>query len=810
MKKSISFLALLVLPIATWAQFTLSGNVQSADGEPLVGANVGLEGTYYATASDVNGYFNLTGLEKGSYTLKVSYIGYADYEKVVRITDTVTIVTVDMRAKDYVADEITVTATRAGNKTPIAHTNISEEQIEANNLGVDLPYLLDQTPSVVVTSDAGAGVGYTGIRIRGTDPTRISVTINGIPLNDAESQGSFTVNIPDFASSADNIQIQRGVGTSTNGAGAFGATINMQTTQLKEKAYFETSHSYGSFNTRMHNIEAGSGLLGKHFTIDGRISQITSDGYMDRATSELRSYYVSAGYISKKTSLKFINFRGKEITYQAWNGVPFDSLITNRTYNAYTYDNEVDNYMQNHNQLHFNQVLSGALSLNLGLHFTHGEGYYEQYKGDEYNYDLNFGAKEALEDYGLEPLIADGDTITEVNLVRRRWLDNDFYGGIFSLNYDRGGKLKAILGGGWHNYVGRHFGEVIETEYSIEGVPGYVYYDNDAEKSDLNVYLKINYQLAKKFNVFVDLQSRMINYSFLGVDDTGVSLEQSVNLNFFNPKAGLFYDINSKNSLYASWAVANKEPNRNDYTEAPLSNRPSPETLYDYELGYQLNKRIYRLGANLYYMDYKDQLVLTGEINDVGAYTRTNIDRSYRTGIELQGSVRPDDFLMVSMNATFSRNKIKSFTEYVDNWDTWEQEVINYTNTDLAFSPNVIVGGEFKFIPINRSKENGKSQELAISLLPKYVGKQYIDNTQSNSRKLGEYLVSDLRITYTLKKFLFFREVDFTLWVRNLADEKYETNAWVYRYYTGGNFYALDGYFPQAGRNFLAGVRLKF
>ncbi len=810
MKKSISFLALFVLPIATWAQFTLSGNVQSAEGEPLVGANVGLEGTYYATASDVNGYFNLTGLEEGSYTLIVSYIGYADYEKTVRITDTVTIVTVDMRAKDYMADEITVTATRAGNKTPIAHTNVSKEAIEANNLGVDLPYLLDQTPSVVVTSDAGAGVGYTGIRIRGTDPTRINITINGIPLNDAESQGSFTVNIPDFASSADNIQIQRGVGTSTNGAGAFGATINMQTTELKEKPYFETSHSYGSFNTRMHNIEAGSGLLGKHFTIDGRVSQITSDGYMDRASSELKSYYVSGAYISKKTSLRFINFRGKEITYQAWNGVPFDTLLTNRTYNAYTYENEVDNYMQNHNQLHFNQVLSGALSLNLGLHYTHGEGYFEQYKGDEFNPDLNFGSKETLADYGLKPVILDGDTITEVNLVRRRWLDNDFYGGIFSLNYDKGGKLKAILGGGWHNYVGRHFGEVIETEYAIEGVPGHVYYDNDAEKTDFNVYLKLNYQIARKLNIFVDLQNRMIDYNFLGVDDAGASLEQSVNLNFFNPKAGLFYDINSWNSLYASWAVANKEPNRNDFTEAPPSDRPSPETLYDYELGYQLNKRIYRLSANFYYMDYKDQLVLTGEINDVGANTRTNIDRSYRTGVELQGSVRPDDFLVVSMNATFSRNKIKSFTEYVDNWDTGEQEVIEHTNTDLAFSPNVIVGGEFKFIPINHKKDNGKSQELAISLIPKYVGKQYIDNTQNKSRKLGEYLVSDLRITYTLEKFLFFKEVDFTLWVRNLADKKYEANAWVYRYYTGGNFYTLDGYFPQAGRNFLAGVRLKF
>lgn len=808
MKKSISFLALSVLPAVTWAQFSLSGKVQSADGEPLVGANVGLNGTYYAASSDVNGDFILKGLDEGTYTLKVSYIGYADYEKEVQVSGETTL-TVEMSRKDYVADEITVTATRAGNKTPIAHTNMSKEEIEANNLGVDLPYLLDQTPSVVVTSDAGAGVGYTGIRIRGTDPTRISVTVNGIPINDAESQGSFLVNMPDFASSTDNVQIQRGVGTSTNGAGAFGGTINLQTSQLKDKPYAETSHSYGSFNTRMHNVEVGTGLLKNHFTFDGRLSQISSDGYIDRASSLLRSYYWSGAYISKKTSLRFINFKGKEITYQAWNGVPSDSLETNRTYNAYNYPNEVDNYMQDHYQLLFNQVINDAFSFSTTLHFTHGEGYYEQYKGDEYNEDLNFGSKESLADYGLDTIFTGNDTITETNLIRRRWLDNDFYGGIFSLNYDNGGKLKAILGGGWHNYVGRHFGEVIWAEYASNGQLGHVYYDNDAEKTDFNVYLKANYQVTKKLNVFADMQSRMVNYEFLGFDEVGTSVTQNANLNFFNPKAGLFYDINAKNSLYISWAVANKEPNRNDYTESSPSSRPKPEKLMDYELGYQLNSRKYRFGANVYYMDYKDQLVLTGEINDVGAYTRTNIDESYRAGLELQGSVRPVEQLLINMNATFSQNKVKAFTEYVDNWDTGEQIAINYTNTDLSFSPSTIVGGEVRYTPLNTAKGTDKGHELALSLLPKYVGKQYIDNTMSEDRRLDPYLVTDFRLSYTMKN-IFFKELVFTLWVRNLLDEEYETNAWVYRYNTGDEFYKLDGYFPQAGRNFLVGVKVRF
>lgn len=808
MKKITSFLAIIAMPLLSMAQHSLSGKVQSAqDGEPLVGANIRIENTYYATVSGLNGEFQFTNVKEGEYTIKVSYIGYADQEKQVNVISDME-VTFDLALKDFVADEITVTATRAGNKTPVAYTDVSKEQIEVNNLGLDLPYLLDQTPSVVVTSDAGAGIGYTGIRIRGTDPTRINVTINGIPLNDAESQGSFTVNVPDFASSADNIQIQRGVGTSTNGAGAFGGTINFQTSQLKDQPYAETSHSYGSFNTRMHNIEMGTGLISDHFSFDGRLSKISSDGYIDRSSSDLKSYYWSAAYLNKKTSLRFINFRGKEITYQAWNGVPSDSLETNRTYNAYNYPNEVDNYMQDHYQLHFNQVLSNAFTLNASAHFTHGEGFYEQYKGDEYNEDLNYGSKESLADYGLDTIFTGNDTITETNLIRRRWLDNDFYGFIFSLNYDKGGKLKATLGGGWHNYVGRHFGEVIWAEYASNGQLDHVYYDNDAEKSDFNIYAKVNYQIGKKLNLFVDLQSRMVSHEFLGFDNAMNNVTQTAKLNFFNPKAGLFYDINSKSSIYASFAIANKEPNRNDYTESTPATRPEPEKLFDYELGYNIRSNKYRFSANAYLMDYKKQLVLTGEINDVGAYTRTNIDVSYRSGIELQGSVKPTKAWLVNANLTYSLNKIKEFTEYVDNWDNGEQIAINHTNTDIAFSPSIIAGGEVRYTPLQIAKE-GQSHELSISLLPKYVGKQYIDNTMSEDRKLDAYFVSDLRLMYNLKGF-FFKDMSIIFTLRNILDEEYETNAWVYRYNTGDEFYKLDGYFPQAGRNFLVGVKLRF
>ncbi len=700
-------------------------------------------------------------------------------------------------------EEVSINAIRANEKTPIAFTNLSKSEIEKSNFGQDLPFLISLTPSVVTSSDAGAGVGYTGLRIRGTDPSRINVTINGIPLNDSESQGVWWVNMPDFASSLDNIQIQRGVGTSTNGAGAFGASINLKTMGLNNKAYTITNNSLGSYNTIKNNIEFGSGLISNKFTFDARLSQISSDGYIDRASSDLKSLYIQGSYYSKESVLKAIIFSGHERTYQAWNGVPLRYLDTNRTFNSYTYENEVDNYNQTHYQLHYNKQINSSTYMNVAAHFTHGEGYYEQEK-----------LGENLADYNLSNIVIGIDTITSTNLIRRKWLNNDFGGLTYSLNHSKE-NLNLTLGGAYNEYSGQHYGNIIWSEYSSNGNYNHQYYKNIATKYDNNMFIKTNYQASNATSVFIDLQLRNIEYEFNGNDVNGNNEEQSIDLEFFNPKFGLTHKVNDKQLFYGSYAVANKEPNRSDYVESSPNSRPFYETLYDTEIGFKYNSKNLMFNANIYLMEYDNQLIKTGEINDVGYATSKNVKKSYRRGIEIEGSCLLTQKLRWSANLTLSKNKLDTMTQFIDNWDTGVQEVVRYENTDLAFSPNIIWSSQLSYAINNNT---------SINFVSKYVGEQYIDNTSSNDRQLDDYLISNLQMDYKLNSKIF-NTAKISILINNIFDNEYVSNAWLYRFISEGfdprdsdhyvtkdsdYRYNMAGYFPQATRNYLVGLTLGF
>jgi iron complex outermembrane receptor protein len=697
-------------------------------------------------------------------------------------------------------DEILISASIAKSKTPMAYNNISGEDLEKQNMGQDIPYLLQLTPSFVATSDAGSGIGYTNFRIRGTDMNRINVGINGIPLNDAESHGTWFVDQPDLASSIENVQVQRGAGTSVNGAAAFGATINLQTNTFTPDAYAEYKTAIGTFNTFKNTVLAGTGLINGKFTVDARLSKVSSDGYIDRASADLKSFYVSSGYYSDNTVLKAIIFSGYEKTYQAWNGVPSELLKTNRTYNSageYTdqqgtvnyYDNQVDDYHQDHYQLHFSHSFNQNLSLNTSLHFTHGRGFYENYKQDE-----------NLADYQIPPVLVGSETVETSDLINQKWLDNDFYGMVYSLNYQKD-KTDLTFGGGNNVYDGDHYGKVIWAQYLGNAKPNHDWYSSNGLKKDFNVFVKYNYRLTEKINLFTDLQYRNINYQIDGIDDDLRDLTQEHNFNFFNPKIGVFYEPEQNQQIYLSLAVANREPNRSNYVDAnPAGKQPVYETLRDWELGYNFKSSVFSFAANYYYMCYKNQLVLTGEINDVGAPIMVNVDNSFRTGIELQAGVKITPTLQWNGNTTFSINKVKDFIEYVDNWDTWGQESYELGTTDLAFSPNVTANSRFTFSPVNN---------LEINIVSSYVGKQYIDNTSNRDRILDAWFVNNLNAEYSMNTKLF-EEITFRLLVNNLFNEKYESNAWVYSYISEGERYKMDGYFPQAGTHFMFGIDFKF
>jgi iron complex outermembrane receptor protein len=680
-----------------------------------------------------------------------------------------------------------VKSIRVNETSPFAKTNFSKEAIAKVNLGQDLPFLVQNTPSVVVHSDAGTGVGYTGIRIRGTDGTRINVTLNGIPYNDAESSMTYFVDLPDFSSSVNSIQIQRGVGTSTNGAGAFGATMNLSTNSYNPSAYLSLNNSVGSFNSLKNNLVVGSGLLKNHFTIDGRLSRISSDGYMDRASSNLNSFHISGAYWGNNSSLRLNIFSGKEKTYQSWNGVPEEVLITNRTYNAAgmekadaAYPDQTDNYTQTHYQLFYNKQINNYLKWSTALFLTKGNGYYEEYK-----------ASVDIKEY----LLPANPLYNSINpdIIRRRSLGNYFYGQIASMMYEKG-KNELTIGGGWNQYDGEHFGilpypNVIAIKSPIE------YYRNNASKKDYTFYTKWQYKITPHLKSFLDLQYRKVAHQMNGFDKTP-NLITKGNFDFFNPKAGLNYTLKNT-TFYTSIAIAHKEPNRDDYETGALQ-KPKQEILYDWETGIQKRNPIYSWGMNFYYMNYKDQLVLTGKINDVGAYTRTNVPKSYRAGLELEGTWKLNSQISTSGNITFSKNKIAHFTEYFDNYDTYEQKAIEHHNTDIALSPNTTASHSINFSP------NSNWQFIFTS---KYVSKQYLDNTQNESRILKPYFINDLNLIW---KFASKKRWDanLQLYLINLFDKLYEPNGYTYSYIYGGVTTTSNNYYPMAGRNFWLSLKI--
>lgn len=798
-KKAWAFLALL-LPFSAQAQITLSGRITDQQtGEPLPFASVIVTDTYLGSLTDLDGNYRLSLPKAGMYVIRVRLLGYQP------MTDTLDLPKNSTRdfalsRLTHLIEEVIVSSTRAGEKSGFAFTNVNKDEIEKNNFGQDVPYVLNQLPSVVSTSDAGAGVGYTGIRVRGSDGSRINVTINGIPVNDAESQGTFWVDFPDLISSTDHIQLQRGVGTSTNGAGAFGATLNMQTGSLREKAYGETMLGFGSFNTQRQTICFGSGLLSNHWTVDGRLSRILSDGYIDRSGADLKSYYLSGGYFGKNTILKAVVFSGLEKTYQAWYGVPESYADTNRRYNfagmyfddngnIRYYPNQTDNYQQDNYQLHFSQRLGGKLHLNAALHYTKGRGFYEEFIQ---------GAR--LYDYNIEAVILGTDTVTTSNLVRRKWLDNDFYGATWSLQYNPVKRLSLYLGGGANQYQGAHFGRVTWAQFAGNSLPDWEYYRNDATKNDFNIYGKANYATGGKLNLFADLQYRSIGYTFLGMDQNALPVDQTVTLNFFNPKAGASYDLNDKHALYASFSIGNKEPNRDDYTSSSPASRPLPENMQDIEAGWKLNGNKVRAGINLYYMNYRNQLVLTGKINDVGSYTRTNVEKSYRRGIEMELAYQFIPKLNFSGNLTLSENKILNYSEFVDDYDNGGQLEFHYSRTDIAFSPPAIGAARLEYVPCKGA---------SLSVTGKYVGKQFLDNSSNTGRQLDAYFVSDARLGYafSLKKI---REIGLAFQLNNFLNTLYSSNGYTFSYQTGGELITENYVYPQAGINFMTMLTLKF
>ena len=708
--------------------------------------------------------------------------------------------------------EVEVLSTRATETTPIAYTNIDEKKIRMYNAGVDLPSIVSMTPGAITTSDAGTGIGYTTLRVRGTDGTRINVTANGIPVNDAESHTVFWVNLPDFASSVKDIQIQRGVGTSTNGAGSFGASMNLRTGSMSLKPYTELSASAGSFGTHKETLKMGTGLIGGHWTFDARLSNISSDGYIERASSSLKSYYLQAAYYADNTAVRFITFAGDEETYHAWNYASKEEMqLYGRRYNscgymytdengkAHYYNDQTDNYCQKNYQLLIDHHLSNRVSMNIGLHYTKGDGYYQEYK-----------TSRKLVEYALTPFIHDGTTVKKSDLVRRKAMDNHFGGAVFSLNYKES-RLNATVGGALNRYTGDHFGNVLWVKNYIGNLgAAHEYYRNQGTKNDGNIYMKADYSIASSLNAYLDLQYRHIGYTIEGYNDkwndaTGAlqQLDIDETFDFFNPKAGLSWQIDKHNRLFGSVSIAHKEPTRNNYTDGKLHSQPKAEKLTDYELGYTFGSKRLQAGVNLYYMHYKDQLALTGELNEIGEPLADNIPDSYRAGIELMASAALPFGFSWEANATLSRNRIKEFTEVLYDDDTYEKWEINHGETRIAFSPDIIANNILSY----------SNKGLSLSVHTQYVGKQYMSNAQQSDHLLDAYFVSNLYASYTFN-LRGTKSVTVGANIYNLFNEEYENNG-----YAGSGYYTVNGektrynyagYAAQAGTNFLGHVTINF
>lgn len=793
MLRSIILGAIAIAPLFLNAQVQLTGIVLDEGGAPLSGVNVVAGDNAFGGATDAQGRFAIKGLRSGEVRLRLSMVGYQRLDTMVVVVEGIPALQFRLQPDVIAMRAAEVTALRASERSPFARTTVDREQIDRNNTGLDLPYLLEQQPGVVATSDGGTGIGYTYMRIRGTDATRTNITVNGVPFNDPESQGAFLVNMPDLATSAEDIEVQRGVGASTNGPAAFGASVNVRTTAVKRAPWGLLSASGGSFNTQRYSVSAGTGLIDGRFSLDARLSSITTDGYVDRASADLKSYFVQGAWIGAKRSLRFVHFRGKEVTYQAWGGVPREVIDTNRTFNPYTYGNEVDHYDQAHYQLLFDQRLGANATMNLTLFRVDGAGYFEQFReADE------------LSTYGIAPAIINGDTVTTSDLIRRRWLDNTLLGANLSADIKLG-RHRLVLGGSYSDYQGRHFGELIWARYAGATAIRDRYYDDDARKTDANAFAKLTYALRDGLDLFGDVQLRSVSHRLEMLNSDFALEQQTIGFTYFNPKAGLLWRVHEGGRAYASVAVGQREPNREDLQETTPASRPRSERLIDYELGYDQRSGRFNAGINLYYMDYTDQLVLTGELNDVGAALRTNVPRSYRAGVELMGAVQLGRRITWRANATFSRNQVLRFTEYIDDWDNGGQLAIAYDESTLSFSPSVIAGSEIALRVWSRA-DRGSAD---ITLVSKYVGAQYLDNSTSADRMLDAFLVHDLRANVTLLA-KGTRGIDLNFTVRNLFNELYESNGWVYSFQSDGRRQEFVGLYPQAPMNVLGGITVRF
>lgn len=773
---------------------TLSGYVTDEVGDPVMGVQVLEHSQNQGVITDYEGRYTIR-LPEGNYKLEFRALGYATQVIQVMLNKSTQLDLV-IPASSQTLEEVLVRGVRVDADSPITHSNMDKEVLSKRNLGQDLPIMMNYMPSVVTTTDAGAGVGYTGIRVRGSDPTRINVTLNGIPYNDAESQGSFWVNMPDFTSSVEGLQLQRGVGTSTNGSGAFGASINLQTDAVSTDAYASIANSYGSFNTWKHTAKFSTGLIDDQFEMAGRLSKIKSDGYIDRAFTDLTSYYLHGAFITDKTLIKAIMFGGDQQTYQAWNGIDAETMETDRTFNSAGmyydadgnvkfYKDETDNYKQDHYQLHWNQRIDHVWSTNVSLNYTRGLGYFEQYKEND-----------KFSTYGIDPYEVNGTLIDRTDLIRRRWLDNHYYVISTNVNYKED-NWDITAGGFYSGYTGDHYGEILWAEHAGGTSKGDRYYFSNGSKKETTFFAKANYSISEKWKAFADLQGRFVKYETKGLSSSIVELDIEKSFSFFNPKAGLSYQASQANQLYLSYAKAHREPNRQDFEE----NIETAEALDDWELGWRYASEKFKLNTNVYYMNYRNQLVLTGDLDDVGRPMRTTSGESYRAGLEVDAELQLSPKFTWMANATFSANKNKDF---VMNWDG---ELMNFGNTDLSFSPSVIASSMLLYQPLSN---------LQIGFLSKYVGEQYMGNTGMSASKLDAYFVHDLQLNYVWEPSFFAKSVTFSALVNNIFNKKYASNGFYFTYdddYTNpGQIHTVEGtgYYPQAGTNFLVGINILF
>jgi len=786
------------------ASFSLSGKITDEAGASLAGASVSIPGTNSGVYTDLNGNFIITGLKSGTYRVRVSFVGYAPFMRDVIISED-TRLNMSLKQQMLEAGEVIVNATRAGEHSPVAYVTIDNTALKNRNTGQDIPFILGLTPSLVETSEAGTGIGYTSLRVRGTDANRINVTIDGIPLNDPESQQMFWVDLPDLASSVDNIQVQRGIGTSSNGAAAFGATVSIQTKNPQYEPFAQVNTSYGSFNTSKNSFSVGSGLIADKFSLTMRLSQLHSDGYVKRTWSDHRSAFISGSYLGGRSRLQANIILGEEHTGIGWWGVPKEMLEVDRRYNPageYTdgagskryYNNETDNYIQNHYQLLYSLKLNESLAFNAAFHYTTGLGYYEEY-----------AASDSLKYYGLKP-VTTGDTIIRAtDLIRRKWMKNEFSGLVWSVKYKKE-RIEAALGGGANYYYGNHYGRIIWMKDPGNTQMDYQWYLGHGAKGEASFYAKADYSVTSGLSLFGDLQYRFVDYRITGMDDDLKPLDIEHRYNFFNPKAGLFFSISKAQNAFLSFSTAHREPTRTDFTEAAgdPDATPKAESLYDTEAGYRRSSEKLSFGLTLYYMYYKDQLVPTGQLSNTGYSIMTNVGKSYRAGAEITVGIRPADFLKWDMSLTLSRNKIADFTEYYTDYNTTTWEGVyksrNLGNVDIAYSPSVIGSGDLVF---------SLKKNLDFHFISKYVGRQYFDNTMSTERMMDPYFVNNILVSFT-PGMKHLKSAEFQLLVNNIFNSRYESNAYGGNWFEDGNEKTWSYFFPQAGTNFMLRASVMF